>query len=125
MDPVFDSINPLTLIFLGISLVVLIIFTLLRVAQNLRLLKSRRSNQIKRVQKLTLSRMLEHLNIPLKYYVAQTSELDKERHMWACQNCPHPKECQRLLDGESLDVTEICPNHSRLKPLQNTSKPSS
>ena len=121
MNPVNNDINPITLIILGISLVVLIIFTLFKISQNVRLLRSRRSNQIDRIKNLKLSRMLEYLNIPFSQYLHNTSELDKERHMWACKNCQHPKQCKRLLEGEALNIKNICPNYPRLKDLQKTS----
>lgn len=114
-----DFNSTTTFIILGIVLLFLIIFTLYKISSNISLLKSRRSNQIKRVQDLKLREMLDYLNIPFRQYLHKTSELDKERHIWACQNCPHPEECKQLLDGEpvDMDIQEICPNHHRIKDL--------
>lgn len=122
MEPSTNFINPATLVILGIILLLMIIFTLYKLVSNISFLRSRHRDQIKRVKHLKLRRMLEHLNIPFKQYLKKTSELDKERHIWACQNCPNPKECNQLLDGEQveMDIEEICPNNYRLK---NLSKP--
>lgn len=118
-----NFINTTTLIILGIVLLLVIIFTLYKISNNIGLLRLRRQSQVKRVENLKLRNMLDHLEIPFRQYLNKTSELDKERHIWACQNCPHPEECKQLLDGEPVDmeIEDICPNHHRIKDL---SKPS-
>lgn len=116
--------NPATLVILGVILLLMIIFTLYKLVSNISFLKSRHRDQVKRVNHLKLRRMLDHLNIPFKQYLKKTSELDKERHIWACQSCAHPKECQQLLNGKKVDmeIEEICPNNHRLKDLLETSE---
>lgn len=111
--------NPASLMILAIILLLMLIFTLYKLFSNITFLRARHRDQIRRVKNLRLSRMLEHLGIPFKHYLHRTSELDKERHIWACQSCPHPEECKQLLNGEQVDmgIEEICPNNHRLKNL--------
>lgn len=124
MNPVINEINPYTLIFLGVGLIVLVVFTILKLIQNIRLLRSRRIGQKDRVQNLALSRMLKHLNIPLNRYLKKTTDLEKERHMWACKSCQHPEDCKKILNGEKLNPEDICPNFPKFIHLQSPSKDS-
>lgn len=123
MNSSTEFINPTTLVLLGIILLLMILFVLYKFYRNIRLLRSHTRDQINRVQHLKLRKMLHHLNIPFNHYLRKTSELDKERHMWACEHCPKPNECVKLLNGEDveLDISEICPNHHRLKNLSQSS----
>ena len=53
-----------------------------------------------------------------KKYDHKTSDLDKERHIWACEHCPHPDKCERMFNGENLDPLHFCPNYRELKKLK-------
>ena len=110
--------NPASLMILAIILLLMLIFTLYKLFSNISFLRARHRDQIRRVKNLKLSRMLEHLGIPFKHYLHKTSELDKERHIWACEHCPHPDKCERMFKGEDLDPLHFCPNYRELKKLK-------
>jgi hypothetical protein len=46
--------------------------------------------------------------------------MDKERHIWACERCPEPDECEHMFLGEDIDPDTFCPNYDELKKLKNS-----
>jgi type III secretory pathway component EscR len=114
----YNDISPQTLIMLGIALAVIFILVMLRICFDIRVLSKGRKEQADRVRGLLLSNMLDRLNIPLKNYFQKTSDMDKERHIWACEHCPAPDECEHMFLGEDIDPETFCPNYDQLKSLK-------
>ena len=76
-----------------------------------------RKEQVSMVQGILLSNMLEHLEIPLKYYFRKTSDCDRLRHIIRCNRCSDLKMCVHMLMGEDIDPETFCPNCADLKQL--------
>jgi hypothetical protein len=103
---------------IGIIIAIFFILMLFRIFRDIIILRKGRKDQETRVQKLLLSNMLGRLNIPVDKYFDKTSDLDKERHIWACQHCPKPEECERMFLGEKIDPKTFCPNYKELENLK-------
>lgn len=71
-----------------------------------------------RVKRLRLGDMIARLGIRFSRYDHKTSDLDKERHIWACEHCPYPDKCERMFSGENLDPMHFCPNYRELKKIK-------
>lgn len=118
MDILNYDFDTLFFLFLGVVIVILFILMIVNVIHNLRFLSERRRDLMQRVGELRLSKMLLLQNIPLKKYFEKTSDVEKSRHIWACERCPNSDECNQALAGEDLDAQDFCPNYPRLKGLK-------
>jgi hypothetical protein len=116
----YNDISSQTLMIIGITLGLIFVAMFFRICCDIRLLRKGRKDQAERVRGLLLSNMLERLNIPLKDYFKKTSDMDKERHIWACEHCPEPDECEHMLLGENIDPETFCPNYGQLKSLKGS-----
>jgi hypothetical protein len=114
----YNDISPQTLTLIGITLGLVFIVMFFRICCDIRLLRKARKDQAERVRGLLLSNMLERLNIPLKDYFKKTSDMDNERHIWACEHCPEPDDCEHMFLGENIDPETFCPNYDQLKSLK-------
>jgi len=114
----YNDISPRTLMIIGIIIAVFFFLILFRILWDIMILRKGRKEQENRVQKLLLSNMIGRLNIPVDRYLDETSDLDKERHIWACQHCPKPEECERMFLGEKIDPNTFCPNYNELEKLK-------
>jgi len=117
--PFYNDISPQTLMILGSMLAVIFVIMLLRIFFNINLLRKSRKDQAARVQGLLLSNMIERLNIPRETYFRKTSDLDKERHIWACERCSKPGECEDMFLGEDIKPETFCPNYNELEKLKD------
>ncbi len=120
--PLYNDISPLLLIILGIAIVVIFLIVVYVVFRDINILEKSHEDLDHRVEKLRLGDMIARLNIPFKKYDHRTSDLDKERHIWACEHCPEPDECERMFEGEDLDPETFCPNYDELIEIKG-SKP--
>jgi len=116
----YNDISPQTLMILGIIIGVVFALIALRICCDIRVLRKSRKDQLERVRRLLMSNMLDRLNIPLKDYFRKTSDLDKERHIWACEHCPEPDECGDMFLGKDTEPKTFCPNYDELKNLTDS-----
>ena len=114
----YNDISPQTLMILGITLAVIFLFVVFRICCDIKIIRKSRKEQHSRIRGLLLSNMLDRLNIPLKSYFRKTSDLDKERHIWKCEHCPEPGECESMFLGEDIDPETFCPNYDELEKLE-------
>lgn len=115
----YNDINPQTLMIIGTILAIIFLVVVFRICCDIRILRKGRKDQTDRVRGLLLSNMLDRLNIPLKDYFQKTSDMDKERHIWACEHCPEPDECEDMFLGEDIEPETFCPNYDELKKIKN------
>lgn len=120
----FNDISPQILVILGITLTVIFVIMVLRICCDINVLHKSRKQQKARIKGLLLSNMLGRLNIPLKKYDRKTSDLDKERHIWLCEHCAKPEECERILLGEDINPRGFCPNFEELEKIMGKLKAS-
>jgi predicted membrane protein len=116
----YNDISPRTLMIIGIIIAIFFVLMLLRIFWDFIVLRKGRKEQEARVKKLLLSNMVGRLNIPLEKYFEETSDIDKERHIWACQRCPKPEECERMFLGEKIDPGTFCPNYKELENIKDS-----
>lgn len=116
----YNDISPRTLMIIGIIIAVFFVLMLLRIFWDFIVLRKGRRDQEARVQKLLLSDMLGRLNIGEDKYFDETSDLDKERHIWACRHCPKPEECERMFLGEKIEPETFCPNYKELEKIRDS-----
>lgn len=116
----YDDISPQTLIIIATALAVIFVFIVCRIYCDIRVLRKGRKEQAERIRGLLLSNMLDRLKISPKKYFRNTSDMDKERHIWACEHCPEPDECEHMFLGEDIDPETFCPNYDELKKLKNS-----
>jgi hypothetical protein len=114
----YNDISPQVLQILMIVLAILFVIVVYVVLRDRILLRKSHEDIDHRVQKLRLGKMIARLKIPFTKYDHHTTDLDKERHIWACEHCPHPDKCERMFDGEDLDPKYFCPNYRELKKLK-------
>jgi len=117
---IYDDISSQTLMIIGITLAVVFVVIAFRICCDIKILRKGRKEQADRVRGLLLSNMLDRLNIPLKDYFQKTSDMDKERHIWACEHCPEPDECEHMFLGEDIPPETFCPNYDELKNLRDS-----
>ncbi len=115
----YSDINPQILMYLGIATAVIFVIVVFVVFRDINILGKKHESLDKRVQKLRLGDMIARLNIPFNKYDHKTSDMDKERHIWACEHCPHPDKCERMFNGEDLNPRDFCPNYRELKKLKD------
>jgi hypothetical protein len=106
------------LVCIGLLLLTLFLVMAIHLVRNFRFMRQRQRKLAEQVESLRLSKMLGHLNIPAKKYATKTSDAEKARHIWACERCPNPDECNQALAGEDIDADTFCPNYPRLKTLK-------
>ncbi|MBC8211422.1 MAG: hypothetical protein H8E21_10165 [Gammaproteobacteria bacterium] len=112
------SSDSIILICIGLLLLTLFIVMAIHLGRNFRFMRQRQRKLADRIESLRLSKMLGLLNIPLKKYAAKTSDAEKARHIWACERCPNPDQCNQALAGKQIDADSFCPNYPRLKILK-------
>jgi hypothetical protein len=116
--PYYDDISAQTLLIIGSIVAVIFIIMLLRICFNISVLRKSRKEQDARIQQLLLSNMIDRLNIPRKYYFRKTSDQGKEQHIWACERCPKPGECEDMFLGEDIKPDTFYPNYNELEKLK-------
>ena len=107
----------LSIIIWGITIAILFVITVCGMLRCFNKIRDSHKIVTDSIQKLLLVDMLARLNVPLKRYFQKTSEKDQVRHIIACQNCPNPEKCQKVLLGDEADPTTFCPNYGELKRL--------
>ena len=103
----YNDISSQTLIILGSVLGVIFLVIAFRMCCDIKILRKKRKEQNERIRGLLLSNMLDRLNIPLKSYFRNTSDLEKERHIWRCEQCRELEDCEHMLLGEDIDPTRF------------------
>ena len=114
----YNDISPETLRFLLIAIGVAFAIVVYVVWRDKAILRKSHDDIDHRVQRLRLADMIARIGIPFRRYDHKTSDMDKERHIWACEHCPEPEKCERMFDGEDLDPANFCPNYRELKKLK-------
>ena len=117
--PLYSDISSQTLVILGIAIALIFAIVIIVVFHDMSILEKSHQDLDRRVLKLRLGDMLGRLNISLRKYDHKTSDLEKERHMWICEHCPHPDKCERMFQGENIDPRSFCPNYEELKKLKD------
>jgi len=115
----YNDVSPQTLMILGIAIALIFVIVMIVVIRDMNILEKNHEDLDRRVMKLRLGDMLGRLNISLRKYDHKTSDLEKERHMWICEHCPHPDKCERMFQGENIDPRSFCPNYEELKKLKD------
>lgn len=118
----YNDISSQTLMIIGIILAIIFAVIAFRICCDIKILRKNRKNQRERVRGLLLSNMLERLNIPLQKYFRSTSDLEKERHIWRCEQCRQLDECEHMLLGEDIPPDTFCPNNAELEKLKEKLK---
>ena len=103
----YNDITPQILMIIGIVVGVLFVGMVLRLYCDVRFLRKSRKDLDNRIGRLRLNDMIGRLHINRNKYMNRTSDLDKERHIWACERCPEPDDCERMFEGEDLDPHEF------------------
>ena len=114
----YNDIGPQIVQILVIAVIIIFAIVVYVVVRDRSILRKSHEDIDHRVLKLRLGDMIARLKIPFSKYDQHTSDLDKERHIWACEHCPHPDKCKRMFEGEDLDPINFCPNIRELKKLQ-------
>ena len=114
----YSDISSQTLMIIGITLAIIFAFIAFRICCDIKVLRKNRKKQHERVRGLLLSNMLERLNIPLKNYFRSTSDLEKELHIWRCEQCRQLEECEHMLLGEDIAPDTFCPNNAELEKIK-------
>ena len=114
-----DETHTESLTIWGITIAVLFVIMLIGMYRSFRFSRASNRQAKQRIQALPLADMLKRLRIPLSRYIRKSSDLEMERQTWACEHCPSPEACNRMLSGEDLDPDTFCPNSSELKELKS------
>ncbi len=114
----YNDISPQIMQIVMIAIVIIFAIVLYVVFRDRAILRKDHEDIDQRVQNLRLGKMIARLKIPFSKYDHHTSDLDKERHIWACEHCPHPDKCERMFKGEDLDPKYFCPNYRELEKLK-------
>jgi hypothetical protein len=114
----YNDITPGLFQILVIAIIIAFAVVVYVVWRDKLLLRKSHEDLDKRVQRLRLGDMIARVGIPFKKYDHKTSDLDKERHIWACEHCPYPDKCERMFNGEDLDPKSFCPNYRELKKIK-------
>jgi len=114
----YNDISSQTLIILGSVLGVIFVVIAFRMCCDIKILRKKRKEQNDKIHGLLLSNMLDRLNIPLKSYFRNTSDLEKERHIWRCEQCRELEDCEHMLLGDDIDPITFCPNNPELEKLK-------
>ena len=115
----YNDISPQTLMMIGIAIALIFVFVMIVVIHDMHVLEQSHQDLDRRVMKLRLGDMLCRLNISLRKYDHKTSDLDKERHMWICEHCPHHDKCERMFQGQNIKPKSFCPNFEELEKLKD------
>ena len=119
----YNDISPQILVIIGIVVVILFAGMVLRRFCDVWFLRKSRKDLDNRIGRLRLTDQIGRLHINRNKYMTRTSDLDKERHIWACERCPEPDDCERMFEGEDLDPHEFCPNINELEDIKKGHKP--
>lgn len=114
----YNDVSSQTLIILGSVLGVIFVVIAFRMCCDIKILRKKRKEQNEKIHGLLLSNMLDRLNIPLKTYFHNTSDLEKERHIWRCEQCHELEDCEHMLLGEDIEPNTFCPNNPELEKLK-------
>ena len=79
----YNDISPQLLMAIGAVLGVLFVAMVLRLCCDVHVLRKGRKELDNRIKRLRLNDMIDRLNIRHEKYLQKTSDLDKERHIWA------------------------------------------
>ena len=104
----YNDISPQVLLVIGITVGVLFALMVLRIGFDVRVLRRGREELNNRIKRLRLNDMIERTGIKHDTYMHKTSDMDKERHIWACEHCPEPEECEHMFEGENIDPHTFC-----------------
>jgi len=116
----YNDISSQTLLIIGGSLAVIFVLIVCRLFCDVRFLRKGRKEQEKRIRSLRLNDMIARLKINKSKYLAKTSDMDRERHIWACEHCHEPEACEHMFQGEDLDPHSFCPNIDELEDLKES-----
>ena len=119
----YNDISAQTLMILGIAIGIAFVIVLFVVFRDLRILRKGKEDVDHRITRLRLNDMLARLGISHQKYFHNTSDLDRERHIWACERCPEPEECEHMFEGENIDPHTFCPNIDELEEIKKGHKP--
>ena len=114
----YEDIDPRAIKYLLIVVGIAFAIVVYVVWRDRTVLRKSHEDLDKRVLKLRPGDMVARLNIPFNKYDHKTSDLDKERHIWACEHCPHPDKCKRMFNVEDLGPENFCPNYRELEQLK-------
>ena len=114
----YNDISSQTLFIIGGILAVVFILIACRLYCDIRFLRKGRNEQQARIGMLRLNDMIARLKINKNKYFARTSDMDRERHIWACEHCPEPESCEHMFEGENLDPHHFCPNIDELERIK-------
>ena len=120
---IYNDISPQVLLIVGIIVGVLFALVVLRICCDVRVLRRGREELHNRIKRLRLNDMIERTGIKHETYFHKTSDLDKERHIWACEHCPEPEECEQMFEGENIDPHNFCPNIDELEDIKRGHRP--
>ncbi len=118
MNPLDLDIGPFTLTIIAFIFFAIFVAMLIRLDRTYHYLRNRRKNLTERIEDLELGKMLSYLGISINRYFRSTTDLQKERHILACEGCPNPVQCLKAFAGEKIDVATICPNLPQLKKVR-------
>ena len=116
----YTDISPQTLMIIGVVVAAIFVVMLIIILRDIHILSKSRKELNSRVRRLLLSNMIERIGIPLDKYLRKTSDLDKERHIWACEHCPEPDDCEHMFEGEEIDPHTFCPNVDELEKIKHS-----
>ena len=119
----YNDISPQVLLIIGIIVGVLFAAMVLRICCDVRVLRKGRAELDSRIKRLRLNDMIERTGIKRETYLHKTSDMDKERHIWACEHCPEPGECEHMFEGENIDPHTYCPNIDELEDIKHGHRP--
>ena len=121
--PLYNDISPQVLLIIGIIIGILFAAVVLRMCCDVRVLRKARKELDNRIKRLRLNNMIERTGISHEKYWNRTTDLDKERHIWACEHCPEPEECEHMFEGEPIDPHTFCPNIDELDAIKDGRRP--
>ena len=106
----YNDISPETMKIVGIAVAAILVIVVFVVLRDIRILRKGREDVDRRMRRLRLSDMIDRCKIKREKYFRKTSDLDRERHIWACEHCPEPEVCEHMFEGEDIDPHTFCPN---------------
>ena len=89
----YNDISPQILLIIGIIVGILFAVMVLRICCDVRVLRKSRKELDQRIGRLRLNDMINRLKLNRRTYNHKTSDLDKERNIWACEHCREPEDC--------------------------------
>ena len=119
----YNDISPETIKIVGIAAAAIFVIVVFIVLRDLRILRKGREDVDRRMRRLRLSDMIDRCKIKRDKYFRKTSDLDRERHIWACEHCPEPEVCEHMFEGEDIDPHTFCPNIDELDEIKKGHRP--